>query len=127
MAFPHRAFRDAYPVLHVVPLAVVANFVPLELEAGLRHVLPFDYIDAVVPLDLCQLGFKFRYLVLVILRLPPEVQSAEDKEVLVLTGLVAKDCAREGLSQRSFDLSNRGTTMFGKWRPRWDSNPLPPT
>jgi len=60
-------------------------------------VLLLDHIDTVVPLDLCQLGFKFRYLVLVILRLPPEVQSAEDKEVLVLTGLVATDCAREGL------------------------------
>ena len=85
-----------------VPEIFDAGFVPLELEAGLRHVLPFDHVDAVVPLELCQLGFKFRYLVLVILGLLPEVQSAEDKEVLVLTGLVAKDCAREGLVPAEF-------------------------
>ncbi len=74
------------------------GFVALELQAGLRDILPFNDTDAVVPVDLRQLCLELSYLVFVILGLPPEVQSTEDKEVLVLTGFVAENrtCKRLG-------------------------------
>src|SRR5258708_29026876 len=91
---PADAFAvSAIDVLNLGRQIFDARLVAIQLETGPRDFLPFDGADAVLRLDLHQLCLELSYLVFVILGLPPEVQSTEDKEVLVLTDFIAKDRA----------------------------------